>query len=151
VLSALEIGRINVAARAVGVAQAAYDEALRYARQRHAFGQPIGQFQAIQLKLADMATRVQAARLLAYWAASRADAGRRVDVEAGIAKLFASEAAQECALLSMHVHGGYGYSKEFVVERLYRDAPLMSIGEGTNDIQRLVIARRLLSGAAKID
>jgi alkylation response protein AidB-like acyl-CoA dehydrogenase len=151
VLSALEIGRINVAARAVGVAQAAYDEALRYARQRHAFGQPIGQFQAIQLKLADMATRVQAARLLAYWAASRADAGRRVDVEAGIAKLFASEAAQECALLSMHVHGGYGYSKEFVVERLYRDAPLMSIGEGTNDIQRLVIARRLLSGEAKID
>jgi alkylation response protein AidB-like acyl-CoA dehydrogenase len=151
VLSALEIGRINVAARAVGVAQAAYDEALRYARQRHAFGQPIGQFQAIQLKLADMATQVQAARLLAYWAASRADAGHRVDAEAGIAKLFASEAAQECALLSMHVHGGYGYSKEFVVERLYRDAPLMSIGEGTNDIQRLVIARRLLSGESKID
>jgi alkylation response protein AidB-like acyl-CoA dehydrogenase len=151
VLSALEIGRINVAARAVGVAQAAYDEALRYARQRHAFGQPIGQFQAIQLKLADMATRVQAARLLVYWAASRADAGHRVDAEAGMAKLFASEAAQECALLSMHVHGGYGYSKEFVVERLYRDAPLMSIGEGTNDIQRLVIARRLLSGESKVD
>ncbi|MPZ26855.1 MAG: acyl-CoA dehydrogenase [Micromonosporaceae bacterium] len=150
VLSALETGRINVAARAVGVAQAAYDEALRYARQRHAFGKPIAQFQAIQLKLADMATKVQAARLLVYWAASRADAGRRVDTEAGMAKLFASEAAQECALLAMHVHGGYGYSREFVVERLYRDAPLMSIGEGTNDIQRLVIARRLLSEQSQI-
>jgi alkylation response protein AidB-like acyl-CoA dehydrogenase len=150
VLSALETGRINVAARAVGVAQAAYDEALGYARARHAFGQPIGQFQAVQLKLADMATKTQAARLLTYWAASRADAGHRVDAEAGMAKLFASEVAQECALLSMHVHGGYGYSREFIVERLYRDAPLMSIGEGTNDIQRLVVARRLLSGQARI-
>jgi alkylation response protein AidB-like acyl-CoA dehydrogenase len=150
VLSALETGRINVAARAVGVAQAAYDEALGYARARHAFGRPIGQFQAVQLKLADMATKTQAARLLTYWAASRADAGHRVDAEAGMAKLFASEVAQECALLSMHVHGGYGYSREFIVERLYRDAPLMSIGEGTNDIQRLVVARRLLSGQARI-
>ena len=150
VLSGLEIGRINVAARAVGVAQAAYDEALTYARQRHAFGQPIGEFQAIQLKLADMATKVQAARLLTWWAATRAEAGQRVDTEAGMAKLFASEVAQECALLSMHVHGGYGYSREFVVERLYRDAPLMSIGEGTNDIQRLVIARRLLAGQTRI-
>lgn len=150
VLSALETGRINVAARAVGVAQAAYDEALGYARARHAFGKPIGQFQAIQLKIADMAMKVQAARLLVYWAASRADAGHRVDTEAGIAKAFASEAAQECALISMHVHGGYGYSREFIVERLYRDAPLMSIGEGTNDIQRLIIAKGLLSGQAQI-
>ncbi|MFS8499286.1 MAG: acyl-CoA dehydrogenase family protein [Micromonosporaceae bacterium] len=150
VLSALEIGRLNVAARAVGVAQAAYDEALAYARTRRAFGKPIGDFQAIQIKIADMAMKVQAARLLVYWAASRADAGHRVDAEAGIAKAFASEAAQECAILAMHVHGGYGYSKEFVVERLYRDAPLMSIGEGTNDIQRLVIARRLLAGEARI-
>jgi alkylation response protein AidB-like acyl-CoA dehydrogenase len=150
VLSALETGRLNVAARAVGVAQAAYDEALGYARQRHAFGKPIGDFQAIQLKIADMAMQVQAARLLTYWAASRADAGERVDTETGMAKAFASEAAQECALLAMHVHGGYGYSREFIVERLYRDAPLMSIGEGTNDIQRLVVARRLLGGEAAI-
>jgi alkylation response protein AidB-like acyl-CoA dehydrogenase len=150
VLSALETGRINVAARAVGVAQAAYDEALSYARARHAFGRPIAEFQAIQLKIADMAMKVQAARLLAYWAAGRADAGHRVDTEAGMAKAFASEAAQECAIISMQVHGGYGYSREFIVERLYRDAPLMSIGEGTNDIQRLVIARRLLSGDSRI-
>jgi alkylation response protein AidB-like acyl-CoA dehydrogenase len=146
VLSALEIGRINVAARAVGVAQAAYDEALRYARQRHAFGRPIGDFQAIQLKIADMAMQVQAARLLVYWAASRADGGHRVDTEAGMAKAFASEVAQQCAITAMQIHGGYGYSREFIVERLYRDAPLMTIGEGTNDIQRLVIARRLLAG-----
>jgi alkylation response protein AidB-like acyl-CoA dehydrogenase len=150
VLSALETGRINVAARAVGVAQAAYDEALRYARQRHAFGRPIGQFQAIQLKIADMAMKVQAARLLVWWAASRADAGHRIDAEAGMAKAFASEAAQECAITAMQIHGGYGYSKEFTVERLYRDAPLMSIGEGTNDIQRIVIARRLLAGESHL-
>ncbi|GIE34290.1 isovaleryl-CoA dehydrogenase [Actinoplanes italicus] len=150
VLSGLETGRINVAARALGIAQAAYDEALRYAGQRRAFGKPIGDFQAVQLKIAEMAAQVQAARLLVYWAASRADGGHRVDMEAGMAKAFASEAAVFCALNSMQVHGGYGYSKEFVVERLYRDAPLMMIGEGTNDIQRVVIARALLSGSASI-
>ncbi|MFG1853715.1 acyl-CoA dehydrogenase family protein [Actinomadura geliboluensis] len=146
VLSGLETGRINVAARSLGIAQAAYDEALRYAAEREAFGRPIQDFQAIQLKLADMAIKVQAARLLVYWAASRADAGDRVDMQAGMAKTFASEAAMECALASMQVHGGYGYSKEFAVERLYRDAPLMSIGEGTNDIMRTVIAKALTSG-----
>jgi alkylation response protein AidB-like acyl-CoA dehydrogenase len=150
VLSGLETGRINVAARALGIAQAAYDEALRYAGQRQAFGSQISQFQAVQLRLADMAMQVQAARLLVYWAASRADAGRRVDLEAGMAKAFASEAAAACALSAMQIHGGYGYSKEFDVERLYRDAPLMMIGEGTNDIQRIVIAKALTSGKGSI-
>ena len=150
VLSALEIGRINIAARAVGVAQAAYDEALRYSGQRQAFGQPIGDFQAVALKLADMATKIQAARLLTYWAANLRDKGR-ADMESGMAKVFASEVAVECALTAMQVHGAYGYSREFVVERLYRDAPLMAIGEGTNDILRLVIARSLASGRGKIN
>jgi alkylation response protein AidB-like acyl-CoA dehydrogenase len=150
VLSGLETGRINVAARALGIAQAACDEALSYAGQREAFGQKIGEFQAVQLKLADMAMKTQASRLLVYWAATRADAGHRVDMEAGMAKAFASEAAAECALMAMQIHGGYGYSKEFVVERLYRDAPLMMIGEGTNDIQRVVIARSLLGGKGRI-
>jgi alkylation response protein AidB-like acyl-CoA dehydrogenase len=151
VLSALEIGRINIAARAVGVAQAAYDAALGYARTREAFGHPIAEFQAIQLKLADMATEIQAARLLTYWAAARSEAGGgRVDMEAGMAKMYASEVALKCALESMRIHGGYGYSAEFVVERLYRDAPLMAIGEGTNDVQRLVIARSLVSGAGRL-
>lgn len=146
VLSGLETGRINIAARSLGIAQAAYDEALRYAGEREAFGRPIQDFQAVQLKIADMAIKVQAARLLVYWAASRADAGERVDMQAGMAKTFASEAAIDCALASMQIHGGYGYSKEFIVERLYRDAPLMSIGEGTNDIMRTVIAKALTSG-----
>ncbi len=150
VLSALEIGRINIAARAVGVAQAAYDEALRYSGQRQAFGQPIGDFQAVALKLADMAAKIQAARLLTYWAANLRDKGR-ADMESGMAKVFASEVAVECALTAMQVHGAYGYSREFVVERLYRDAPLMAIGEGTNDILRLVIARSLASGRGKIN
>jgi alkylation response protein AidB-like acyl-CoA dehydrogenase len=150
VLSALETGRINVAARALGVAQEAYDVGLRYARQRHAFGQKIADFQAVQLRLAEMAMKVQAARLMVYWAAGAADAGRRIDLEAGMAKVVASEAAAECALSAMQIHGGYGYSKEFVVERLYRDAPLMVIGEGTNDIQRLVIARALVNGKGSI-
>jgi alkylation response protein AidB-like acyl-CoA dehydrogenase len=151
VLGGLEMGRINIAARAVGVAQAAYDAALGYARDRQAFGKPIADFQAIQLKLADMATEIQAARLLTYWAADRSEAaGARVDMEAGMAKMYASEVAIKCALESMRIHGGYGYSAEFVVERLYRDAPLMAIGEGTNDIQRLVIARSLVSGAGRI-
>jgi alkylation response protein AidB-like acyl-CoA dehydrogenase len=150
VLAALETGRINVAARAVGVAQEAYDQALRYAGQREAFGQQISAFQAVQLKLADMAMKLQAARLLVYWAASRADSGQRSDLESGMAKVYASEVAMECAAAAMQVHGGYGYSREFTVERLYRDAPLMVIGEGTNDILRTVIARSLTSGRGSI-
>ncbi len=146
VLSGLETGRINVAARALGIAQASYDAALTYSREREAFGQPISEFQAIQLKLADMATKIQAARLLIYWAAAGADKGERVDMQAGMAKLFASEVAVEAALDAMRIHGGYGYSQEFVVERLYRDAPLMTIGEGTSDVMRLVIAKALISG-----
>jgi alkylation response protein AidB-like acyl-CoA dehydrogenase len=146
VLAALEKGRVNIAARAVGVAQEAYDQALRYAGEREAFGQKISGFQAVQLKLADMAMKLQAARLLTYWAASQADAGRRADLESGLAKVYASEVAYECAFTAMQVHGGYGYSKEFTVERLYRDAPLMVIGEGTNDILRTVIAESLISG-----
>jgi len=146
VASALETGRINIAARSVGIAQEALDQALRYAKERHAFGKPIADFQAIQLKLADMATEVQAARLLTWWAASRTDAGRRTDMEAGMAKLFASEVAIRASLESMRIHGGYGYSTEFDIERLYRDAPLMAIGEGTNDIQKMVIARGLIRG-----
>ncbi|MFC4536958.1 acyl-CoA dehydrogenase family protein [Sphaerisporangium dianthi] len=149
VLSALELGRVNIAARAVGVAQCAYEAALTYSRERQAFGQPIGDFQAIQLKIADMATDIQAARLLTYWAATRSQAGA-VNAEAAMAKYFASEVALRATMESMRIHGGYGYSQEFVVERLYRDAPLMAIGEGTNDVQRMVIARSLLSGAAKV-
>ncbi|MBO3747842.1 acyl-CoA dehydrogenase family protein [Streptosporangiaceae bacterium NEAU-GS5] len=149
VLSALELGRVNIAARAVGVAQCAYDAALAYAKDRHAFGQPIADFQAIQLKLADMATEIQAARLMTYWAASRSAAGA-VNTEAAMAKYFASEVALRATMEAMRVHGGYGYSQEFVVERLYRDAPLMAIGEGTNDVNRLVIARSLISGAARV-
>ena len=144
VLSGLEGGRINIAARAVGVATAAFEAAMKYAQQRKAFGKPISQHQAIQLKLADMATKIQAARLLTYDAAAKKDAGERVDLEAGMAKLFASEVCGEVALEAMRVHGGYGYIKDYPVERYYRDAPLMMIGEGTNEIQRLVIARRLL-------
>jgi alkylation response protein AidB-like acyl-CoA dehydrogenase len=150
VLAALEKGRINIAARAVGVAQEAYDQALRYAGEREAFGQKIAGFQAVQLKLADMAMKLQAARLLTYWAASQADAGRRADLESGLAKVYASEVAYECAFTAMQVHGGYGYSKEFTVERLYRDAPLMVIGEGTNDILRTVIAESLISGRGAV-
>jgi alkylation response protein AidB-like acyl-CoA dehydrogenase len=150
VLSALETGRINVAARAVGVAQEAYDQALTYAGQREAFGQKISGFQAVQLKLANMAIALQSARLMTYWAASRADAGERADLESGMAKVLSSEVAMECAIEAMTVHGGYGYSREFTVERLYRDAPLMVIGEGTNDILRTVIARALTSGRGSI-
>ena len=146
-LSALEIGRINIAARSVGIAQRAYDEAISYAQQRHAFGRPISDFQAIQLKLADMATEVQAARLLTWWAASKGDGGARIDTESGMAKLFASEVALKASLESMRIHGGYGYSTEYEVERLYRDAPLMAIGEGTSDILRTVIAKGLLKAS----
>ena len=149
-LSALETGRINIAARSVGIAQRAYDEALSYARERTAFGGPIGAFQAVQLRLAEIAVKLQAARLMTYWAASRMDDGVRMDTESGMAKIFASEAAMECATDAMRIHGGYGYSTEFEVERLYRDAPLMSIGEGTNDVLRSVVAKSLLAGTAII-
>jgi alkylation response protein AidB-like acyl-CoA dehydrogenase len=145
VLSALEWGRVNIAARSVGVAQRAYNEALTYSQQRRAFGQEIAQFQAIQLKLAQMATNVQAARLMAYWAASRLAHGR-ADGPTGMAKIFCSDVALEAAIDSMKVHGGYGYSTEYEIERLYRDAPLMSIGEGTNDVLRTVVAKSLLNG-----
>ncbi|MBY0330952.1 MAG: acyl-CoA dehydrogenase family protein [Acetobacteraceae bacterium] len=140
----LELGRVNVAARGVGVAQRALDEAVRYAQQRRTFGKPIHEHQAIALKLADMATRTEAARLLVGKAAEALDRGDRSDYEAGMAKLFATEAAVENSLEAMRIHGGYGYSPEFVVERLYRDAPLLVIGEGTNELQRLLIARRLI-------
>ena len=145
VMSALEVGRINVAARAVGVAQAAFESAIHYAQQRTAFGKPIAQHQAVQLMLADMGTRLEAARLLVISAAGKKDAGERCDVEAGMAKLFASEACAKIALDAMRVLAGYGFTQEFPVERFYRDAPLMMIGEGTNEIQSLVIARGLLA------
>ncbi len=142
-LSALETGRVNIAARAVGLAQAAFDTALEYAQQRHAFGQPIIDFQAMQIKLADMATELQASRLLTYWAASRLDEGRRADLESSMAKLYASEAALKISLDAMRIHGAYGYSTELELERFYRDAPLMAIGEGTNEVLRTVIAKGL--------
>ena len=144
-LTALEQGRINVAARGVGVAQAAYDAALAYAKERETFGRPISQHQAIAFKLAEMAPKLEAARLLTYEAARKADAGERVDLAAGMAKLFASETASELALDAMRIHGGNGFSTEYPVERYYRDAPLMIIGEGTSEIQKLVISRALLA------
>ncbi|WP_435084641.1 acyl-CoA dehydrogenase family protein [Gordonia hongkongensis] len=149
-LSGLEIGRLNIAGRSVGIAQASYDAALNYSRERTAFGKPISDFQAIQLKLADIATQLQAARLMTYWAAAKADSGARVDGEAGMAKYFASETAITASLEAMRIHGGYGYSTEFNVERYYRDAPLMSIGEGTNDIMRTVIAKALVNGTVAV-
>ncbi len=144
----LELGRINVAARGVGIARAALAEALRYSRQRETFGRPICEHQAIQLKLGEMATRAEAARLLVENAARIYDRGERCDLEAGMAKYFASEAAFENAHEAMRIHGGYGYSKEFAVERLYRDAPLLCIGEGTNEMQRIIIARQLIKRGA---
>jgi len=140
----LELGRINVAARGVGLAAGALEDALDYARQRRTFGKPIAEHQAIQLKLADMATRVEAARLLVEQAARKYDTGERCDLEAGMAKLYASEAAVENSLEAMRVFGGYSYSVDFDVERYYRDAPLMCIGEGTNEMQRIIIARQLV-------
>jgi alkylation response protein AidB-like acyl-CoA dehydrogenase len=140
----LELGRINVAARGVGVALAALDAALRYSKQRHTMGKPIGEHQAIQIMLADMACRTSSARLLVRDAAAAFDEGRRCDAEAGMAKLVASEAALANAIDAMRIHGAYGYSTEFEIERYYRDAPLLCIGEGTNEIQRIVIARQLL-------
>ena len=144
IMSGLELGRINVAARGVGLAQAALDDAVKYAQQRETFGKPIWQHQAIQVKLADMATTVAAARLLTYAAAEKKDKGERCDMEAGMAKLFATETAMTCALESMRIHGGYGYTTEFNVERYFRDAPLLIIGEGTNEIQKTIIARQLI-------
>jgi alkylation response protein AidB-like acyl-CoA dehydrogenase len=143
-MSGIEVGRVNVAARGVGIAQAALYDALRYAQQREAFGKKIAHHQAVQLMLAKMATRAEAARLLVVQAAQRKANGERADLEAGMAKYFATEAAQENALDAMRIHGGYGYSPEFRPERYYRDAPLLLIGEGSNEIQQLVIARRLL-------
>jgi alkylation response protein AidB-like acyl-CoA dehydrogenase len=140
----LEIGRIQVASRALGVGQAALDDALRYAQQREAFGQPIWRHQSIGNYLADMATKLTAARQLVLYAARCYDSGRRADMEAGMAKLFASETAMQIALDAVRIHGGYGYSTEFDVERYFRDAPLMIVGEGTNEIQRNVIARQLV-------
>jgi alkylation response protein AidB-like acyl-CoA dehydrogenase len=143
-MDALEVGRVNVAARGVGIAQRALELALKYSQERKTFGKPIAEHQAIQFKLADMATQVEAARLLTIRAARLKDAGERSDIEAGMAKLFASEAGRFCVEEAFRIHGGYGYSKEYEIERLYRDAPLLLIGEGTSEIQRMVIGRKLL-------
>jgi alkylation response protein AidB-like acyl-CoA dehydrogenase len=143
-MDALEVGRVNVAARGVGVAQRALELALRYSQERKTFGKPIAQHQAISFKLAEMGTRVEAARLLTMKAARLKDAGERSDLEAGMAKLFASESAKENAEECLRIHGGYGYSKEYEIERIYRDAPLLLIGEGTSEIQKMVIGRKLL-------
>jgi alkylation response protein AidB-like acyl-CoA dehydrogenase len=140
----LELGRINVAARGVGVAEGALKLAAEYAQVRKTFGKPIAEHQAIQLKLGEMATRARAARLLTLDAAATFDRGERCDMEAGMAKFFASEAALENSIESLRIHGGYGYSKEFDVERLYRDSPLMCIGEGTNEMQRIIIAKQYI-------
>ena len=144
ILNGLELGRINVAARGVGIADAALRESVAYSQVRKTFGKPICEHQAIQLKLGEMATRLEAARLLTYRAAEAYDLGERCDMEAGMAKLFATEAAVENSLEAMRIHGGYGYSKEFNIERLYRDAPLLIIGEGTNEMQRIIIAKQLI-------
>ncbi|HEY7967587.1 MAG TPA: acyl-CoA dehydrogenase family protein [Solirubrobacteraceae bacterium] len=148
-MAAVELGRVNVAARGLGVATAAFDAALGYARQREAFGVAISEHQLVQQKIATMGTKIRAAELLMLDAARRKDSGERADLEAAMAKLFATEVAQECVLEAMRIHGGYGYSQEYVVERLYRDAPLLILGEGTNEIQQLLIARRLLERHAQ--
>ena len=144
ILGGLELGRINVAARGVGLAQAALSESINYSQVRKTFGKPICEHQAIQLKLGEMATRVEAGRLLTYRAAEAFDRGERCDMEAGMAKYFSTEAAVENATEAMRIHGGYGYSKEYNIERLYRDAPLLVIGEGTNEMQRIIIAKQLI-------
>jgi alkylation response protein AidB-like acyl-CoA dehydrogenase len=143
-MSGVELGRVNVAARAVGLAESAFEQAIRYAQEREAFGKPIARHQAIALKLAQMGTKIHASRLLTIDAAERKSGGERADLEAGMAKLFATETAEEVALEAMRIHGGYGYSQEYGVERIYRDAPVLILGEGSNEIQQLVIARRLL-------
>jgi alkylation response protein AidB-like acyl-CoA dehydrogenase len=150
ILGALEVGRINIAARAVGLARAAFDASLQYAQERQTFGRPIAEHQAIQIKLADMATKLEAARLLTRGAAERRQGGERADVEAAMAKLFASETAFEISIEAMRIHGAVGYTTDLPIERYYRDAPLMLIGEGTNEIQRLVIARGLLARAESL-
>jgi len=144
VMDAIEVGRVNVAARAVGLATRAFEEAIRYAQERTAFGRPIAQHQMIQEKLADMGTRLEAARLMLLQAASAKAAGARSDLEAGMAKYFCTEACHQIVTDALRVHGGYGYSTEFTIERLYRDAPFLLIGEGTSEIQKIVIARQLL-------
>ena len=144
VMTGLEAERLNVAARGLGIARAAFEEAIRYAQRRTAFGKPIAEHQTIQIKLADMATRIQASRLLIYSACEKRDRGERCDLEAGMAKLFATETAAEVSLEAMRIMGANGYSKDFPVERYYRDAPLVLIGGGTNELQRLIIARNLL-------
>ena len=144
VMTGLEAERLNVAARGLGVARAAFEEAIRYAQRRIAFGKPIAEYQTIQNKLADMATRIEASRLLIYSAAAKRDRGERCDLEAGMAKLFATETAAAVSLEAMRILGANGYSKDFPVERYYRDAPLLVIGGGTNELQRLIIARNLL-------
>jgi len=143
-MDALEVGRVNVAARGVGLAQRAFELAIRYAQERKTFGKPIAEHQAIYFKLADMGTQIEAARMMTLKAARLKDAGQRSDLEAGMAKLFASEAGRFCAEESLRIHGGYGYSKEYEIERIYRDAPLLLIGEGTSEIQRMVIGKKLL-------
>ena len=144
ILAGLELGRINVAARGVGVARACLEESVAYAQTRKTFGKPIAEHQTIQIKLADMATKVEAARLLTEQAAAAYDRGERCDMEAGMAKLAATEAALENATEAMRIHGAYGYSPEYNIERYYRDAPLLCIGEGTNELQRLIIAKQLV-------
>ncbi|HWC15106.1 MAG TPA: acyl-CoA dehydrogenase family protein [Actinomycetota bacterium] len=144
VLDGIEVGRVNVAARAVGLSTRAFEEAIRYSQERKAFGKPISGHQAVQIHLAEMATQLEAARLMLFNAAEKKSAGERSDLEAAMAKLFASEACHEIVTKALRVHGGYGYSKEFTIERLYRDAPFLLIGEGTSEIQKTVIARRLL-------
>jgi alkylation response protein AidB-like acyl-CoA dehydrogenase len=143
-MAGIELGRVNIAARALGIAASAYENSVRYAQEREAFGKPIAQHQQIQVKLAQMATKIRAAELLMLDAAEKKDRGERADLEAGMAKLFATEACEEIVIDAMRIHGGYGYSKEYPIERLYRDAPLLLIGEGSNEIQQLIIARRLL-------
>ena len=145
ILSGLELGRINIAARGVGIARACLKESIAYAQVRKSFGKPICEHQAIQLKLADMATRVEAARLLTESAARAYDSGERCDMEAGMAKLHASEAAISNSVDAMRIHGAYGYSREFNIERYYRDAPLLAIGEGTNELQRIIISKQLVA------
>ncbi len=145
ILSGLELGRINIAARGVGIARACLEESITYAQVRKSFGKPICEHQAIQLKLADMATRVEAARLLTESAARAYDSGGRCDMEAGMAKLHASEAAISNSVDAMRIHGAYGYSREFNIERYYRDAPLLAIGEGTNELQRIIISKQLVA------
>jgi alkylation response protein AidB-like acyl-CoA dehydrogenase len=144
IMDGIEVGRVNVSARAVGLATRAFEEAIRYAQERHAFGKPISQHQMIQEKLAVMGTKLEAARLMLLQAAKKKSAGARADLEAGMAKLFCTEACHEIVTEALRVHGGYGYSTEYTIERLYRDAPFLLIGEGTSEIQKIVIARQLL-------